>query len=313
MLTNLESCFVGQGLGPGGDTCVVLLAASAAVLHTAPRTANCSRLNMYSMRQLSHTAPSCPCAAAAWCAPSPQGGRPASNSEPTALQRALERFGAQASAPAQRSKPAGSEHVVAADRFERLLAEAEACVRARSVSPCMLKGMPGPGASPTTGNMPAPRPITPLQLGVNAVDSPHGIASFMLPAAAAGPRRPASATASDGFGRGRHASLAQAVAAAAAAEANSAGDEAADAGLQGSPNSQGGVSVSNADILASRGDAARAFAAAGVDVRHSAEGTVGSNLPQDHHSLAAGDMPGHVQVGWAGCARMQPSHTTLVL
>lgn len=253
-----------------------------------------------------------------------QGGRQASGPEPTALQRALERCGVQA-APQQRSKPAGgSEHMVTADRFERLLAEAEACVRARSVSPCMLKGVPGPGASPLPSNMPAPRPITPLQLGVNAVDAAsgrsglprsfigvdmghqdgqHGIASFMLPAPAVS-RRPGSAAVSDG--RGRHASLAQAIAAAAAAEANSLGDEGED--LQGSPHSQYGGSASQADSVAHRGDAGRMLAAA--EFAYGAEVAAGGNLHQDLHGY--GDMPSHMQVG-RGCRVLWPCSAPALL
>jgi hypothetical protein len=257
-----------------------------------------------------------------------QGGRPASAAEPTAptaLQRALERCAGQG-AP-QRSKPAAGEHPVAADRFERLLAEAEACVRARSVSPCMQKGMPGAGASPTC-NMPALRPITPLQLGVNAVDAAgksglprsllgvelgqhngqHGMSNFMLPAAAVS-GRPASATASDGYGRGRHASLAQALAAAAAAaEVDSADEDGAGMGLQGSPNSQSDVSASNAGSVANRGDVARAFDAA-VDA-YLTDGAAGRNLPQEggakhphfegQHGPASGDLRSHMQVRCPG-------------
>lgn len=265
-------------------------------------TTNCSR-----------SAADLPC-----CAPCTQGGRPASNAEPTALQRALERCGAQAGP--QRAKPAGSEHV-AADRFERLLAEAEACVRARSVSPCMLKGMPG--TSPINGNLPAARPITPLQLGVNAVDAAagksglprsllgaelpqqDGLANFMLPAAAM-QRRPASASASDGFGRGRHTSLAQALAAAAAAaEADSPDDrvDRAVLGAQGSPQSQYDVTASNAGSGGDRGDAAKGFDAAVVDASHGADGAAGGHLPHElgqmpgQHGPVPGDMQGHMQVG----------------
>lgn len=219
-----------------------------------------------------------------------QGTRPSSAAEPTALQRALERCGTQAAPP--RAKPAGSEHTAGTDnrgdrQFERLLAEAEACVRARSVSPCMLKGMPGPGASPITGTIPAARPITPLQLGVNAVDAAAGragLAGFMLPAAAM-PRRPASATAG---ASGRHSSLAQALAAATAAEVGSPGEEGEGGGMamQGSPHSQYDVTASNAGSVGQRGDAARAFDAANIDAAY---GGAGSSLPHD--------LQGHVQVG----------------
>lgn len=193
------------------------------------------------------------------------------------------------------------------DRFERLLAEAEACVRARSVSPCMLKGMPG-GASPTC-NMPAPRPITPLQLGLNAVDAAasgrgvsrsllgvemasqsegqHGLAAFMLPGAAV-PRRPHSAAAAEGSSsRGRHSSLAQALAAAAAAEAESpdAGDDATaeGGGQQDSPASQ---LDSNAGSLANRGDAARA-AAGHDDVDADVDALGGGSAAVDAAAAAA--------------------------
>lgn len=252
-----------------------------------------------------------------------QGGRPASSAEPTALQRALERCAAQA-AP-QRAKPAGSEHGVAADRFERLLAEAEACVRARSVSPCMLKGMPG--ASPTTGNMPAPRPITPLQLGINAVDAANGkaglprfllgaelpqqdgqpgIANFMLPAAAV-PRRPISAGTGDAYGR--HYSLAQALAAAAAAEADSPNGTGEDGGMD-RQGSQFDVSASNPGSMGDRGDAGKAFDGADVDAPFGADDAAGGNLPQHYgqyfgqhagqHNPVPEDMQGHMQVGGTG-------------
>jgi hypothetical protein len=243
-----------------------------------------------------------------------QGARPSSAAEPTALQRALERFGApQAAAP--RAKPADSEHTgaegdrfretgsgrqVQGDTYQRLLAEAEACVRARSVSPCMLKGMPGPAASPITGATPAARPITPLQLGVNAVDAAAnraGLAGFMLPAAAM-PRRPASAGAGAG---GRHSSLAQALAAAAAAEVSSPGEEAEGGGMQGSPHSQYDVTASNAGSVGHRGDAARAFDAANIDASY---GAAGSSLPHDLH--------GHMQVGCTVQAGLWPVWTRVL-
>lgn len=228
-----------------------------------------------------------------------QGARPSSAAEPTALQRALERFGVPAAAP--RAKPAGSEHTGAeGDRFQRLLAEAEACVRARSVSPCMLKGMPGPGGSPITGATPAARPITPLQLGVNAVDAAAGragLAGFMLPAAAM-PRRPASAGAGAG---GRHSSLAQALAAAAAAEVSSPGEEGEGGGMQGSPHSQYDVTASNAGNVGHRGDAARAFDAANIDASY---GAAGSSLPHDLH--------GHMQALLGRMGQMQSTEPSPV-
>lgn len=240
-----------------------------------------------------------------------QSGRPAHNPEPTALQRALERCGQQPTA--QRTKPAAAgEHVVATDRFERLLAEAEECIRARSVSPCMLKGMPGPGTSPTC-NMPAPRPITPLQLGQNAVDAvngkvalprsllgvevavppqheaPRGMASFMLPAAAL-PQRGLAAGAAEGYGRSRHSSLAQALAAAAAAaaEANSPEEVGVDVAMaqEASPNSHLDATASNAGSMANHADAYKAHDVAGDNA--AAWGAAAGNFPHGE-----GGMHGH--------------------
>jgi len=242
-----------------------------------------------------------------------QSGRPAHNPEPTALQRALERCGQQPTA--QRTKPAAAgEHVVATDRFERLLAEAEECIRARSVSPCMLKGMPGPGTSPTC-NMPAPRPITPLQLGQNAVDAvnskvalprsllgvdvavppqheaPRGMASFMLPAAAL-PQRGVAAAAAEGYGRSRDASLAHALAAAAAAEANSpegAGEDVAMA-QEASPNSHLDATASNAGSMANHADAYKMHDVAGDG---GAAWSAGTGAAAGNFPHGEGGMRGH--------------------
>lgn len=166
----------------------------------------------------------------------------------------------------------------------------------------MLKGMPGPGASPITGTMPAARPITPLQLGVNAVDAAAnraGLAGFMLPAAAM-PRRPASAAAN---ASGRHSSLAHALVAAAAAEVGSPGEEGEGGGMgmQGSPHSQYGVTASNAGSVGERGDAARAFDAANIDASY---GAAGSSLPHD--------LQGHMQVGCSVQAGLLPFQTRVL-
>ena len=180
--------------------------------------------------------------------------------------------------------------MVAPDRFERLLAEAEECIRARSVSPCMLKGMPGPGTSPTC-NMPAARPITPLQLGMNAMDAanargalprsllgvelqpqqdgPQGIAAFMLPAAAMPGRTPP-----------------------AAAEANSPEGDADDAaaGQQDSPSSQVGVGAGSAASLGHHAEATDApYGAAGAGA--------GSYQPHGSMQCAGQEAPGQVEQG----------------